>query len=144
MSEKYRIFNQLNNYTVIFRFLAAARSRSGENNAQCCFLTPSRRFATLYERAYKLKFTISRTTSNPLRSVNVLIVKEVNNMRWVNGASLLIMSSRKRVEHISLATINFSVFRRSSPCKVRTWLRQTTPKSTKNLFAVRCEAVLIQ
>ena len=52
MSEKYRIFNQLNNYTVIFRFLAAARSRSGENNAQCCFLTPSRRFATLYERAY--------------------------------------------------------------------------------------------
>jgi hypothetical protein len=31
---------------------------------------------------------------------------------------ILAKSSHKRVEHTSLATINFSVFRRSSPCKV--------------------------
>ena len=64
-----------NNYVVIFRFLAAAGSRSGENNAQCCFLTPSRRFATLDEPRLSFKF------------------KEVKYMRWVNGASLLITSS---------------------------------------------------
>ena len=34
--------------------LAAAQSRSGENNALCCFLTPSRRFATLKDGGFLL------------------------------------------------------------------------------------------
>ena len=43
------------------------------------------------------------------------------------------MLSRKRVEHTSLATINFCVFRRALSCKVRTFLRQIAKKSIKNL-----------
>ena len=73
--------------------LAAARSHFGSDNPPDCHSLPKCRFATLYERACKLKFTISRTASDPLRSVNVLIVKEVKNMRWVNDVSLLVMSS---------------------------------------------------
>ena len=32
--------------------LVATRSRSGENNAPCCFLIPSRRYATSEREAY--------------------------------------------------------------------------------------------
>ena len=43
--------------------LAAARSRSGENNALCCFLTPSRRFATS-ARELKVSFASSRVAGD--------------------------------------------------------------------------------
>ena len=55
--------------TFVCHRLAAARAHSGENNAPCCFLRPSCRFATLLREGFRV----------PLRRLVQMIKKKKEN-----------------------------------------------------------------